>query len=643
MMKCRFKGKWRVLFYSYVETVTLRVVIEGASVGNGIYPMTWGQDFDVDGKDYWSLEIQEAHASGTWHKLSLEREVFFDSPLAVSSVIRTSKWGPLVRVLLSHQGPLIEIPQKPFAVDASTFAMIPGGIFEAAAGIQYMGVRVKNIWELDLLPDVMVQISNEGKQILLSRGIEVLDSWSNQELEALGQEVNGDAVWVSGLRQNQSRIIYFKLDCSGASPGKPQVPIVAKRTVWDPVYEELERTVFCQIYVSNSHWDPYTGEVVVGVPEATLRMRVKRATVEPKGFWKAVREAKSKGCLDAVTKLKGASRPTGSAGLREELRGFLQDLLEGKHVDPCKLRELMELCCHDKFREPTKPRDTHLPRECSTFNPFYMLLDEFEYTIEYSTPFEGKYGPLAFEDPWWKVVILVLALVQIIIAIVLGFLAAVREAKAQGDIVIGRIHKIEPPNNGLVDAAVIALNDNRGRDFGVLDTSWDDISYLVDQDLESPQIYINELDGAIPLNRSDNGNRGIADAEPGMVVFKSGARTGLTFGIVESVEYSDWICYAPDGYCRWDSPDLYGFDKLIKILGGVDVDSIKEWIQSEEDLDLSSALYLASLPGDSGSVWVDLETKRVVGLHFASGGLSDATANHIGKVVDKLKIQFNSP
>jgi hypothetical protein len=49
-----------------------------------------------------------------------------------------------------------------------------------------------------------------------------------------------------------------------------------------------------------------------------------------------------------------------------------------------------------------------------------------------------------------------------------------------------------------------------------------------------------------------------------------------------------------------------------------------------------------SLPGDSGSIWMELATNRAVGLHYAGENASDpqerAAAKHMGSVLNKLNI-----
>ena len=49
---------------------------------------------------------------------------------------------------------------------------------------------------------------------------------------------------------------------------------------------------------------------------------------------------------------------------------------------------------------------------------FFVWPTVVDYTIDYANPFSGQYGPIPFQDPWWK-------LLLIIIAIILSIAAAV--------------------------------------------------------------------------------------------------------------------------------------------------------------------------------------------------------------------------
>jgi hypothetical protein len=48
--------------------------------------------------------------------------------------------------------------------------------------------------------------------------------------------------------------------------------------------------------------------------------------------------------------------------------------------------------------------------------PFYLLKDGVM-TVTYDPPFAGQYGDLPYQDPWWKVLLIILAVILAIAAI----------------------------------------------------------------------------------------------------------------------------------------------------------------------------------------------------------------------------------
>ncbi len=94
---------------------------------------------------------------------------------------------------------------------------------------------------------------------------------------------------------------------------------------------------------------------------------------------------------------------------------------------------------------------------------------------------------------------------------------------------------------------------------------------------------------------------GVTTARIGMKVLKSGLTSGVTWGIVDGIEPGAFTI-VPD---------------TSRPSGGE-----------------------MSLPGDSGSVWMELTSNRVVGLHFAGEGPTDpnerAKAKHIDAVLNQL-------
>ena len=91
-----------------------------------------------------------------------------------------------------------------------------------------------------------------------------------------------------------------------------------------------------------------------------------------------------------------------------------------------------------------------------------MFPTKFTYRVEFATPFTGQLGPIPFDDPWWKIALLILAIILTILA---GASAATDLAYKSDDVVIGTLADswLAPEADGrfLVDAATCELNGSR--------------------------------------------------------------------------------------------------------------------------------------------------------------------------------------
>jgi hypothetical protein len=96
---------------------------------------------------------------------------------------------------------------------------------------------------------------------------------------------------------------------------------------------------------------------------------------------------------------------------------------------------------------------------------------------------------------------------------------------------------------------------------------------------------------------------GWTSARIGMKVVKSGLTSGVTWGIIDGLNGGGFTVVP---------------DSSVPAIGEM------------------------SLPGDSGSIWMELTTNRAVGLHFAGEAATDlqerALAKHIGSVIGKLNV-----
>ncbi|CZR33320.1 Uncharacterised protein [Legionella pneumophila] len=468
-------------------------------------------------------------------------------------------------------------------------------------------------------------------------GIVVIDSWTPQEQEGLGQIMDGGFVRVPDLKINEETTIYFKLDVSNANPSKPEIGFVAQRDAYDPHYDEPTRIVDKKIFISRSSYNPATRELVTAIPEGTLYLKLNKIAIDRKGATKAAQELKKclkqhgggiKGMSKWLHKLsrgfwqnsKDKERWCKEQG-NDALRKLLKQLLDGKDIDICHLKAILDQCCErpggdceccpcgDGDGRPGGWDDgTGVDGWCRVKPVFWLPLD-FEYKVVPNPAYIGQFGPLAFEDPWWKVVLIILAIILAIASVIYDYVYASEDDQY----IIGQVVRNGDAPINLVDAAVSNLNGSRGVDLGQLDAQGNDINN------GSP---ITALDSIIQLNRTAAGSYfGTLDAVLGNVVWKSGATSATTRGFISTLGTFVSIPY--------DEHDT---------LSGT-VTYTNEVVISE----LAAIPQTLSDPGDSGSVWVDLATARPVALNYGSPTDSSdnrAFANPIRSVIDVLNLRF---
>jgi hypothetical protein len=107
--------------------------------------------------------------------------------------------------------------------------------------------------------------------------------------------------------------------------------------------------------------------------------------------------------------------------------------------------------------------------------------------------------------------------------------------------------------------------------------------------------------------------KGIAKAQLGMNVTKSGRRTGITRARVTGLEGTARIFYS-------------GVDRLIRHV--VTLEPLMPWEQTSQG-------------GDSGSIWLDKDTQEAIGLHFAGSDFPErALCMDLQTVLDALQVDL---
>lgn len=659
-MQVSFEGKWRGTVTGRNAGFSQRVVVSGAASGNGAYNGAVGSAFIFeDGL----VELQWNDDAGSgWQESGIVSSIGMSSPLVVVRFLSADDNVPGSRdgdfddlqVTFEHLSAPFEVTQRPFAMDRGSLVMFPDGIFDASQGVQYMGVRLRNTWFFDWSSDfpatgMKIGVAPASRLSLQAAGVVVLDDWSPQEQQALGQVVEGGFVRVPDLRRGEETLVYFKVDVRNAQPAKPEVGFVAQRDAFDPRYDEPSRVVDKKIFVSRSSYDPATKEVVTSLPEGTLRLRLKEVVADRTAANKAAQALAR--CLegrgDECTGTPEGKGPGSSGGfwddpadhdalcrngLSEVLRQVLQQLLRGENIDVCRLEAVLARCCgggadcschcstgkgghddrNDGFPGGGWQDGTGKDGWCRVRPVFWLPLD-FEYTIEPNPAYDGQLGPLAFEDPWWKVILIILAVLLALASIIYDYVSASQDSR----FIIGKVDQLADTAANKIDAATANLNGSRGVDLGLLDAQGDDVNK------GNP---IVALDSIVQLDRTDNADNGIADAVVGNVVWKSGGTSATTRGFVSATNVTTPIDYDGDG----------GHDTIAGTITFTDQVLVSQIVGMEQPL---------SQGGDSGSLWVDLAGGRPVALNFA-GPVDDSgssgTGNPIRVVADRLNIRFNT-
>lgn len=127
---------------------------------------------------------------------------------------------------------------------------------------------------------------------------------------------------------------------------------------------------------------------------------------------------------------------------------------------------------------------------------------------------------------------------------------------------------------------------------------------------------VAKLDGTRPLDNTQfelGAVTGVASPQLGMRIQKSGRRTGITTGIVTGIEGRQAMYYD-------------GIQRVIR--------NVMHIAQTEDGQEVSAA-------GDSGSCWVEEDTRRAVGLHFAGSDEPEyGLAISMSQVLDALNVDL---
>ncbi len=571
-----------------------RVVIEGATEGGGVLPGVVGQSQVVDG-EIWNLTIEHDDGTGWSANAAVTPDPMAESGINLSQVVRskdafhpgdTDPNDLVIRV--DKIGSAVELATRPFAVDAATLTMLADGVFVNLQATQLMGVMVRNAWGRDWQDgEFALDISPLGRATLATFGVNVIDAWPPQTLAATQQSLVGRAVVLPALDVGESHLIFFVLDTSGTHRGKPDVEFVLVSSGPAPDTSNPMRYSRRQVYLAEVSYDPSSAVASVRIPEGTLTLQMQALLIDDRALVTLCRDVRarlSRGDYPGAPQLLGRIR----AGHHDEQ--ICRDLFA-----------LVQRCLCECRDGPGGPGPSDGWSQVCSPEGLWLPL-RFEYGVEIDGGFDGQYGPLAFDDPWWKVVLLIVAALAWLVGLVASIVASETGWGNQGDFPRG-IGTVGQSNRTTTDACIIDLDGSR--------PALQDVADVIPGETNNNPITVAGT--VIPIDpQVALPSLALADVM-GHLVYKSGARTGLTHGIISSI--------GPFLQCRGE------FDEST---------SSCTPDPAHPDLSLANQFRIGADPafgeelfddaGDSGSIVLSREPatmNQVVGLlHSSDGGTS---------------------
>jgi hypothetical protein len=527
-----YQGRWQITVIGKDSAWEQRVVISGADAGSGTLPGVVGSSRLVDGAT-WTLDIQHNDGSGWKQNEAVLPDPMQEIGADMLQVVRSKDHftpgdadpNDLV-VRVDKVGPMFELPVRPYAVDAEALVMLGDGVFVGVNGLQLMGVDIRNTWGEAYEDELLFDISDIGRATLATFGIVVVDTWSPALLMATQQTVVGRAIRIDPIAIGQTTTVYFQVNAINARRGKPDVDFVLLNLGGTPDPTNSKRHHSRAIFIADVGYDRNTGAATVRTPEGIATLSLKSLALDPRIVYTLCRNVRR-----GVRQSGGRSTPSLAADIERAL-----SRAKNGYCDATVLRDLILLVCRclgqcgcgtggcqgDCGHGGGSGGGGGWQRVCAPGAIWLPL--KFDFTVEINGGFIGQFGPLAFQDPWWKIVLLIIALIAWLVGLIESIVADKTGWGNTGDF-DKKIGVVGASNRVTTDAALIEFDGSRPAIQKVADA-------ITGETNNHPII---GLDTVIPID-PQVAFPSLAPVDViGKLVYKSGARTGLTHGIIAGI------------------------------------------------------------------------------------------------------------
>jgi hypothetical protein len=528
-----YRGQWRIEVIGKNSDWAQRVVVTG-SPGRVEIPGVVGAVQVVDG-DRWDLTIEHDDGSG-WSAndvvqpgLRIVGDLRMLHLVSSKDELRPGDAEPDDLVLRMEKiGPAFELTARPFAADAATVTMLGDGVLTNLQGLQLLGVQVRNTWG-EAFPDgfFALDVSALGRAVLSSFGVQIIDAWPPQYLAATGQSLRGSGVRLPAMDVGDEHLLFFLMTTAGARRGKPDVEFSISSALLDPDPTSPQHYSRRQVFIAEVGYDATNGQSFVRGPEGLMTLRLDSIAVDLQALAETCRDVRRSLAASIDPKVATLVRRARTGGLDEracrELAALIADILCRGCGKDCSCDSHCGKDCDsgDGGHGGDVPPGGW-PRPCTPGGLWLPL--RFEYGVEIDGGFGGQHGPLLFEDPWWKVALLILAVIAWLVGLVASIVADATGWGNVGDLP-RKIGTVGASDRTMVDAAVIELDGSRPALQDVADV-------IAGETNASPIVGLSTV---IPIDPQVALPTLTSAAVVGHEVYKSGARTGLTHGIISSL------------------------------------------------------------------------------------------------------------
>lgn len=251
------------------------------------------------------------------------------------------------------------IPNRPFATEPITGLMIPDGIFEASIGKQTINAHIRNTGAVE--PNIQVYI---------------------ESISDPGIIVTPATIPLGNMQGNVSYLFSWDADFTAATPGKHLISFIIETPTGDV-------RIIKKIFVTKLGYDPEDKSFTATTPEGILRLTVNKIVPQ-----------RTRICCPRQPGENQCPCPE-----REDLSSVTRDPLTGEPSYRVTTINVFDYLRGFKGHDP----------RFEFCLPGYLLQD-ITVAITPTPPYEGQYGDLPYQDPWWKAILCILAFLLILAA-----------------------------------------------------------------------------------------------------------------------------------------------------------------------------------------------------------------------------------